>query len=89
MGGKGCYWGELQPIYVFSFLCIKCQIFKGGAVLKYLFIFLDKVLYLIPILMVMFYEPFSDFEKATLIFLILVVSVLSDIKNIVKDNLEN
>ena len=39
--------------------------------------------------MVMFYEPFSDFEKATLIFLIVVVSVLSDIKNIVKDNSEN
>lgn len=39
--------------------------------------------------MVMFYEPFSDFEKATLIFLIVVVSVLSDIKNIVKGNSEN
>ena len=37
----------------------------------------------------MFYEPFSDFEKATLIFLIVVVSVLSDIKTTVKDNLEN
>lgn len=52
-------------------------------------VLLDKLLAILVILITLFEDSLSTFEKVVVMLVVAVASILSDIKNILKKNLEN